>query len=114
MKALALVLALVACAASHRTKTLDDVYTATLAAGSAFTAYDGAHQQGIVAAGSDKATVDAQLAAWRATQVRILQLLVVTYQAIDAANKVNTDANLGAAVAAAALLAAELKKDGVL
>lgn len=102
-----------ACSASQRTQTLDGVYTATLAAGSAFAAYDGAHQQSIVATGSDKPTVDAQLAAWRAEQVKILELFVACYQAVDAANKANTDASVAGAVSAAAALAAELKADGI-
>ena len=103
-----------ACAASTRTKTLDGVYTATLAAGSAFAAYDGVHQQGIVAAGLNKAGVDAELTAWRQTQVKILTAFVVVYQAIDAANKANTDASVAGAVSAAAALTTELKQDGVI
>ena len=109
-----LALALVACSASQRTKTLDGVYTAAVAAGSAFVAYDNAHQESIVAAGSNKAAVDAQLASYREIQVKILQLFVVTLQAIDAANKANTDASVAGAVAAGAALVAELHKDGVL
>jgi hypothetical protein len=111
---IAIVCVAIACSASQRTKTLDGIYTTALAAGSAFTTYDGAHQQAIVAAGSDKPTVDAQLATWRATQVRILTAIVAVFQAVDAANKANTDASVAGAVAAGAALIAELQKDGVL
>lgn len=111
----ALILALlVACASSQRTSTLDSVYTATLAADSAFEAYSLAHQESILTAGSQKAAVDEQLAAWRDEKIKVLKAFVVVLQAVDAARTANTDASVAAVVSAAALLTAELKKDGVL
>jgi len=113
MKPALLCIALVACAASTRSKALTDTKTAIDAAAVAYDAYDKAHQLQIVAAAADKASGQTALTQYRAEQSKVEQLFVVAYQAIATALTVNTDPSAATAATALTNLLAELRADGV-
>jgi len=100
MKPALLCIALVACAASTRSKALTDTKTAIDAAAVAYDAYDKAHQLQIVAAAADKARGQTALTQYRAEQSKVEQLFVVAYQAIATALTVNTDPSAATAATA--------------
>ena len=113
MKPALLCIALVACAASTRQTAISAAFSTTLAAGSALEAFDGLHEQSIVAAGLNKAGVDAALAAWQAERTKARAALLVATQLEVAAALANDDASLATMTSAVAALIAELKADGL-
>ncbi len=113
MRALLVVLALVACGASAREKTIAATLSATDTASAAFVKYDAAHQASLVTAAKDPAGGHAALEAWRINQLEVERYLAATYQTIAAAAVATTDPNYNAMVQAALLLSQALHTLGV-
>ena len=106
--------ALFACGASAREKTISTALATTDAARAAFVAFDATHQTAIVTKAPDDATGKAQLAAYRATQAKIVLGFVTVYRAIAIAATANNDQSLAGLLSVAGVLESELRDLGVL
>lgn len=114
MKIALLLLALVACGASARQRTVNATFAATNAASSAFATFDRDEQLNIVRAAPDKTTSHASLEAWRARQVEIEQLFAGAYRGIAAAAIADDSPSFQSMVGAALLLSQSLRDLGVI
>lgn len=113
MKAVIFVLALVACSSNQRASTITTTLNAVNAAEAGFVAFDGKHQLDIVSASTSHDDAVAKLADYRAKRELVVVALTGAYDALKVAAEVNDDPSVAGAVAAAALLAADLKTLGV-
>lgn len=106
-------LVLVACTTSTRSKAINDTLLGTNAAVAAFEAYDKLHQVSLASSAPDKATGEAELAAWAVTVAKVEKAIADTYKAITAAQGANDDPSLAAAVTAGKVLLGILTDVGV-
>lgn len=113
---LLVVLAIAACGANKREKTLNATLAAVNVVRETFHAFDDAHQDTIIERATSLEQGRAELAAYREKQAKVVALLVAAYRAIGvAAVASKDDASLRAAVDAFKLLSAaveELTKEG--
>lgn len=109
-----IVLALVfACGASAREKTIKTTYVAVNAAATGFVAFDKKHQLDVVAQAKDRATAEAELAAWRAKQADVERAVSAAFRAIAAAAIANDDPSVAGMLQAATVLSGLLHDLGV-
>jgi hypothetical protein len=103
-----------ACGPSSRTKALQASLTTLNAARAGFVAYDGQHQQDLVAHANARADAEASLAAWRTSQHEVELGFSDAYRLIAAAALANDAPSLAAAVGAATAVEKTLHDFGVL
>lgn len=108
-----LLLALVACGASARERTITAAFATTNASRDAFVAFDASHQHQLVERATSLDDGKALLSDYRAKRAVVVDLFAATYRAIAAAAIVADGRSMSALLAAAAQLAAafdDLKK----
>lgn len=109
-----LALALVACGASARQRTIATALATTNVAAATFEKFDGIHQGAIIAKATTLDEGKAALASYRLEQVKVETLLAGAYRAIATAATLEDDHSLAGIVSAAKLLQDELHALGVL
>lgn len=107
-------LALAACGASARERTIATALATTNVAAATFEKFDGIHQGAIVAKATSLEEGKAALADYRKDQVKVEALLAGLYRAIATAATLEDDHSLVGIVSAAKLLQDELHALGVL
>lgn len=110
---LVLLVAFTACSGTARLKTIRATYDVTNVATEKLASYSAAHEAKLLAAATDAAVFDAQLAAWRAKVDHAEKAREAVYRAIATAALLNDDRSLGALIRAALILRTELQALGV-
>ena len=108
-----LLISLGACAASTREKTIQTTFASLEAAENGFDAFSDQHQLDIATQAPDKATGEAQLAAFRKQRDAVKAKLAAAFHLLGAAVAVDNDQSVAAAVQAAAMVAQALHDLGV-
>lgn len=105
--------ALIACGASTRQKTITTTLHALDTAEAAFVDFDGKHQLELVSASTSLADGQAKLASYRKDRDKVGQTIVFAYRAVAAAAQLDDDPSVSSMIQAAALVAQELATLGV-
>jgi hypothetical protein len=113
VKAALISLALVACAASTREKTIATTLAAADASAKTFESYDAMHQQDIVTAAGDRTVALANLDAYRKKRDVAALGLSALYRAIAVAEQLNDDQSFTSMLQAALIVGQELADLGV-
>ena len=110
----AIVIALAACGASARQKTISTTLAVTNAAADAFVVYDQGHRAEIVTQATSHAEGVAKLNDWDTTTDKVQRDLTAAYKAIATAATLNDDPSLLGMVQAATIVKTELETLGIL
>lgn len=110
---LLLVVALAACGASSRQKTISTTLATVNAASDAFVAYDKDHRSHIVAEAKSHDEGQAALDAWDGTVAKVQLAIGAAYKAIATAATLNDDPSLAGMVQAALIVKTELDTLGI-
>lgn len=101
------------CTANARMTTIRTTIATVTAAESSWHAFDDSYQRELVAKATDKATLDAELTAYRAKQAAIDRDFAAAYKALAAAAIATDQPSLDGALAAAALVTQAIADVGV-
>jgi hypothetical protein len=109
----AMLCASVSCGASARQKTLLATLATVDGAEVGLVAFDRKYQDGIVAVATSEADGHAKLVAYRAQRDEVTKAITTAYVVLGQAFNLDTDASMAAALAAATIVAAQLKELGL-
>jgi hypothetical protein len=113
VKSALLCLALVACGASARQKTITTTVQALDVAEVAFLHFDGQHQLDLVNAATTQADATAKLASYRKDRDEVAKALIAAYRLAAVAATVDNDTSVSSLMQAAAIVAQEIAALGV-